>query len=54
MTSTLYDGGSGDLRVVMADGTTATFAALKAGWHPVRVRRVLATGTLATLITGCH
>jgi hypothetical protein len=54
VTRALYVGGGGDLRVVMADGATVTFAALAPGWHPVRVRRVLATGTSATLITGCH
>jgi hypothetical protein len=54
VTRAFYVGGGGDLRVVMADGATVTFAALAPGWHPVRVRRVLATGTSATLITGCH
>ncbi|MFQ3251793.1 MAG: hypothetical protein ACI9U6_000067 [Loktanella salsilacus] len=52
VTRALYVGCGGDLRVVMADGATVTFAALAVGWHPVRVRRLLATGTSATLITG--
>jgi hypothetical protein len=29
-----------------------TFAGMAAGWHPVRVRRVLATKTTATSIVG--
>ncbi|MCF7702206.1 hypothetical protein GLR48_23630 [Loktanella sp. M215] len=53
VTRALHLGGAGNLRVIMADGTTVTFTAMAAGWHPVRVRRVLATGTTATAIVGC-
>ena len=53
VTRALHVGGAGNLRAVMADGTTVTFTALSAGWHPVRVRRVLATGTTVTAIIGC-
>lgn len=45
----------GDLAVVMKDGTTGTLPALQAGVpYPVRVRRVLATGTTATGIVGLY
>ena len=58
----LYVGGAGNVQVVMADrsledGATAQtadktlFTALAAGVvHPIRVKRVLATGTTATAI----
>lgn len=52
VTRVLYLGGAGDLRVTMADGSLVTFAALSAGWHPIRVSRVHATGTSATNIIG--
>ncbi|WP_392336680.1 hypothetical protein [Loktanella salsilacus] len=48
----IHVGGSGNLRLTMADGSTVTFAGMAAGWHPVRVRRVLATKTTATSIVG--
>ena len=54
VTRALYVGGAGDLQAMMADGTAVTFVAMSAGWHPVRVRRVLATGTTATSIVGCY
>lgn len=45
----LYLGASGNLAVVMQGGQTVTFIALAAGVpHPLRARRVLATGTTAT------
>ena len=53
VTRALHVDGTGTLRAVIADGTTVTFTALSAGWHSVRVRRVLATGTTATAIVGC-
>ena len=47
----LYIGGAGNVAVVMAGGETVTFRGLAAGsLLPVRVTRVLATGTTATLI----
>ena len=51
VTRALHVGGAGNLRAVMADGATVTFTALSASWHPVRVRRMLATDTTATV--GC-
>lgn len=52
VTRVIYLGGGGDLRVTMADGSIVSFAALSAGWHPVRVSRVHATGTNAINIIG--
>lgn len=49
----LHVGTGGALRVTMADGETVTFAALGAGWHPIRVSRVHVTGTSATDIVAC-
>ena len=45
----LYVGVSGDVKVDMFNGDTITFVNLAAGTiHPIRVRRVYATGTEAT------
>lgn len=46
----LYVGVSGDIAVVMRDGTTATLLSAAIGYHPLRVTRVNATGTTATNI----
>lgn len=43
----LYLGTAGDLRVTLRRGSTVTFPAMGAGWHPIRVRRVHASGTTA-------
>ncbi|WP_127145090.1 spike base protein, RCAP_Rcc01079 family [Pelagibacterium montanilacus] len=49
----LYVGATGDLAVEMASGEAVIFAAVPAGSIlPVRVRKVLATGTLASAIVG--
>lgn len=53
VTRALYLGGAGDVAVQMKDGTVVTFIGMGAGWHPVRVARVLATGTTASDILGC-
>lgn len=48
-----YVGVSGDVAVIMADGSTVTWPALAAGVpHPIQVKRILATGTTATGIVG--
>jgi hypothetical protein len=53
VTRALYVGGAGDLAVLMPDGTPLLFGAVAAGTLlPLRVRRVLATGTSATRIVG--
>ena len=45
----IYCGVSGDIAVVMADGTSSTIPNVAAGvTHPWRVVRIMATGTTAT------
>ncbi len=53
VTRALYLGAAGDVAVQMKDGTAVTFVGMGAGWHPVRVARVMATGTTASDILGC-
>lgn len=49
----LYVGGAGNVAVTTEDGTTLTFAGVQSGSIlPVKVSRVLATGTTATAIAG--
>lgn len=51
----LYVGVSGDVKVDLVGGTTVTFVNLAAGViHPIRARRVYATGTDATSIVGVY
>jgi len=51
----IYVGTSGNLKVDTADGDTVTFVSLSAGViHPMRVRRVYATGTTAGSIIGVY
>lgn len=48
----LWIGGAGDVAVIMQNGATVVFAAVPAGTMlPIRVSRVLFTGTDATDIT---
>lgn len=49
-TVSLYIGTAGTLKVSFEDGSTATYAAIAAGRHPLRVNRVWSTGTSATNI----
>lgn len=44
----LYVGVGGDVKLTTFHGDTVTFVSLAPGWHPIRVRRVWATGTTAT------
>ena len=46
----LFVGAPGDLRVTTAGGDTVTFANLAAGFVPLRIRRVHASGTTASSI----
>jgi hypothetical protein len=52
----LQVGGAGIVMVIPAGDRSASptpvpvYALVAGGWHPVRVRRVMATGTTATLI----
>jgi hypothetical protein len=49
----IYVGGAGNVSVVMEDGSTVTFTAPPVGTIlPIRVKRVRATGTTATLLIG--
>jgi hypothetical protein len=55
VTRGIYVGVSGDLKVITLGGETVTFVGLAAGMiHPIRVARVLATGTTATSIVGVY
>lgn len=50
-TRAIYVGVIGDVTVVTPKGQTETMVNLASGvWHPVRVTRILATGTDATNI----
>jgi hypothetical protein len=49
VTRAIYVGGAGNMSVVTAKGTSVVFTGLPAGIVlPVRIRKVLATGTTAT------
>lgn len=51
VTSGIYLGGSGDLRVTLEKGSTVTFTNLSSGIiHPIAAKRIYATGTMATSI----
>ncbi len=53
VTRGLYCGAGGDLNLVMSSGETVLFAAVSEGAiMPLRVKRVLATGTTAGSIVG--
>jgi hypothetical protein len=55
VTRGIYVGVSGDLKVDLVSGDTVTFVGLAAGMvHPLRVKRVYATGTSATSIVGVY
>jgi len=44
----IYVGVTGDIKVTMANGDTATFTNVAVGVFPVSVRQVWSTGTTAT------
>lgn len=50
VTVNLYVGTAGTLKVTMLDGSVVTYGAIAAGRHPLRVKRVWATGTSASNI----
>jgi len=52
--ASLYIAVAGDLKVDMADGTTVTFTAHPAGYAPLLVNKVYATGTTATGIIALY
>lgn len=52
-TSGIYVGVGGDLAVEMLDGSTVTFVGVAdASWLPIRVSKVLSTGTGAASLVG--
>ena len=54
-TRALYVGVSGDVALITVSGDQFTLVGLTAGiFHPLRVRRILSTGTTATSIFGCY
>lgn len=48
ITVNVYVGSAGAAKFTMFDGSVVTYSALAAGRHPLRVKRVWATGTTAT------
>ena len=50
ITTSIYVGTAGTLKVTMVDGSVVTYGAIAAGRHPLRVKRVWATGTIASNI----
>lgn len=52
VTLNLYVSVAGAVKLTMFDGSVVTYANLAAGRHPLRVKRVWATGTTATGIVG--
>jgi hypothetical protein len=50
----LYVGVTGNLSLTDIDGTVVTFVAAPVGYHPLRPRRVRATGTTATNIVAIY
>ena len=55
ITRAIYVGGTGDVKLTTVGGETVTFASVPAGTVlPIRVARVLATGTTATAILGLY
>lgn len=55
VTRGVYVGVSGDLKVDTSQGDTVTFVALASGViHPIRAKRIYATGTTATNIVGVY
>lgn len=53
VTRAVYVGGGGSLAVELADGASVSFAGVPAGAIlPVRIKRLMATGTTASGIVG--
>lgn len=48
VTISLYIGTAGNVKLTMQDNSVVTYTNLIAGRHPLRVKRVWATGTTAT------
>lgn len=55
VTDGVYVGGSGDLNVVMEDGSAVKYVALAAGvCHPIGCTKIKSTGTTATSILALY
>ena len=55
ITRAVYVGGAGDVKIKTLGGETVTFSGAPVGMLlPVRVARVFATGTTATLLVGLY
>lgn len=54
VTRGVYVGGTGDLKVTMADGAVVTFKAVPVGLYPFQVLQVFSTGTTATNIVAVY
>ena len=52
ITINLYVGTAGAAKLTMYDDSVVTYASLAAGRHPLRVKRVWATGTTASGLVG--
>ena len=52
VTLSLFVSVGGAVKVTLYDGSVVTYANLTAGRHPLRVKRVWATGTAATGLVG--
>jgi hypothetical protein len=53
-TRAIYVGGAGHLTVTTLNDTVVTFSNVPVGWHPIRAKKVHASGTGATLIIACY
>lgn len=53
-TKGIYVGGTGDVAVVMNDGSSATFKAMPIGMYLLSVTKVMSTGTTATNILALY
>ena len=53
VTRAIYVGGQGDVHVIMHSGADVTLVGVS-GMLPIRIKRVMATGTTATNIVGLH
>lgn len=51
----IFVGGAGNLKVDLVNGGTVTFTGMLVGtFYPLRIKRVYATGTSATLLIGLY
>ena len=53
-TKAVYAGGAGTLKVTTSKGNDVTFVVIAGGLLPIRVTKIFATGTTATLIVALY